>query len=162
MNWDIFKEVGQAINEIEKGGPGSGNWGHKGRKGKRGGSAPSKGAAPGGFSSNKDAARSFVNEFNSAPRGIGGKVSIARQDPKTKNTTSVYLKTVPDRSYWGNQLDEIQRSLEKVGFTAYKDPTQKKTTRSFKAGDIRAHARKVKERGKHYIRTDVIDTKARE
>lgn len=43
MAWDVFAEVVGAIEYIEKGGAGSGNWGHAGRKGKRGGSAP-KGA----------------------------------------------------------------------------------------------------------------------
>lgn len=47
----------------EKGGPGSGNWGHAGRKGKRGGSAPGKGKRGG-----------------SARRGGAG-VARYRQDP---------------------------------------------------------------------------------
>ena len=39
MKWDIFEEVGTAIEKAK----GRGHWGHKGRPGKRGGSLPSKG-----------------------------------------------------------------------------------------------------------------------
>lgn len=38
--WDILEEVKEVLTEM--GGPGSGNWGHRGRKGKRGGSVPSR------------------------------------------------------------------------------------------------------------------------
>lgn len=41
MIWDIFKETREVLKEM--GGKKSGHWGHRGRKGKRGGSAPSKG-----------------------------------------------------------------------------------------------------------------------
>ena len=159
MSWDIFQEVGDILVEMAKG-RGRGHWGHKGRKGKRGGSLPSKGV--GKFVSSKNAARSFVNEFNSKPRAIGGKVSAARQDPKVKSTMSTYLRSTADRSYWGKQLDNIQESLEAVGFKKFTDPSQKKTTRSFKTGDIVARARKVKEHGRHYVRTDFVDTKVGE
>lgn len=44
-------EAEMALIELEeiKGGAGSGNWGHAGRKGKRGGSAPKKGPTGGGY-----------------------------------------------------------------------------------------------------------------
>lgn len=153
--WDIFAEVIDAIEFIEKGGPGSGHHGHAGRKGRRGGSAPR--SVAGKFYSNRDAARSFTNAFNKELRPIGGKVSIARQDPKAKNTTSVYLRTATGRDYWGKHLNSVQEILEGIGFKKFSDPSQKKTTRSFRAGDIVVHARKVKETGRHYIRTDFID-----
>lgn len=40
----IVKDISaEAIAALFEGGPGSGNWGHKGRPGKRGGSLPTKG-----------------------------------------------------------------------------------------------------------------------
>jgi len=42
----IVKDISaEAIAALFEGGPGSGNWGHKGRPGKRGGSLPTKGGS---------------------------------------------------------------------------------------------------------------------
>jgi hypothetical protein len=42
---EILEEIEQALGPQEKGGPGSGNWGHAGRPGARGGSGPGGGLA---------------------------------------------------------------------------------------------------------------------
>ena len=42
QSWDIFKETREVLTEMAKG-KGRGNWGHAGRPGKRGGSAPRRG-----------------------------------------------------------------------------------------------------------------------
>ena len=50
MTWDIFGEVGEILNYIEKAKKkGRGHWGHRGRKGRRGGSLP-KGITSGDIS----------------------------------------------------------------------------------------------------------------
>jgi len=90
MSWDIFKEVTETIDFIERGGPGSGNWGHKGRKGKRGGSAPRKG---GGVA---------------AQRKQAGKKTYTRQNVTWKK----------DR--WGDERAEIDTPKGKIRGGVYK------------------------------------------
>jgi hypothetical protein len=42
-NYALVKDISAQVRaELFEGGPGSGNWGHKGRPGKRGGSLPTK------------------------------------------------------------------------------------------------------------------------
>ena len=45
-NYAIVKDISaEVIADLFEGGAGSGNWGHKGRPGKRGGSLPTKGSS---------------------------------------------------------------------------------------------------------------------
>ncbi len=80
--------INQSEEQAEDGGPGSGNWGHKGRPGKRGGSGPGGGnqyrggkADIGYFNSRKDWMNGLSGESqHKAARFIAG----AKKDYQTK------------------------------------------------------------------------------
>jgi hypothetical protein len=57
-----YKEPKDGFNDINKGGQGSGNFGHAGRQGERGGSAPSEGAGAGGEGGGKEPESQATND----------------------------------------------------------------------------------------------------
>jgi hypothetical protein len=91
MNWDIFAEVANIVKVIEKGGPGSGHHRHKGIKGHRGGSAPSK---AGKFSQQTvDEALKFVRSLT-ATGGPG-----SSQQELSEEAKDFLAQTVLDKPY---------------------------------------------------------------
>ena len=74
--WFAMKLLGMDASKLEDGGPGSGNFGHKGRPGQRGGSGKGGGSAGGTGSSE--------SESTSSNSGSG----TAASAPKVKTTLS--------------------------------------------------------------------------
>ena len=86
-----------------KGGPGSGNFGHGGRPGKRGGSAPSKGG--GGLSLSKDDKETLKRGFSHL-----GVFDSLKVDRKGSNNQAAFGETK------GNKVQELGDALVSAGW----------------------------------------------
>lgn len=120
MIWNIFGEIREIL--VEMGGKGSGHWRHRGRKGKRGGSVPSK-------------ARKYVHPskipFTEKMWGYEGEtLTIGSLRELTKRTESTPMPVAPKFAYHktpGANLEAIRSEGLRVRTAHWPFTTGEKT-----------------------------------
>lgn len=109
---------------------GKGHWGHRGRKGKRGGSLPSKGR--GAAVAGPKAPTSHTTAANAFSKAIGLKTQKLRPPAVGHGKFSHSL------SMNGDRKDKVGKTLQKLGYEKFKDPMASDIVTSYKHKNVSA------------------------